>query len=273
MSDHWWRDGDRPKTGLRGGASTGLRVLLVEDDETTCRWLARDLESRGYRVDRAGAVAGALLLWDAHRPDVIVLDLGLPDRDGLSVVRRVRREASTPIVIVSARGDEGSKVAALELGADDYLTKPFGTPELHARLRAVLRRAGGAAAGADGSIENGAVELDPLAHRITVHGIPLALPPREFEVLRVLLDHPGRLVTRGRILRAVWGAAYDEEAHYVHVHISQLRRKLAAADADGCLADLFVAEPGVGYRVREVDGEGARLRAGAQPFDRTSGVR
>ena len=166
------------------------------------------------------------------------------------MVRHVRHEAATPILIVSARGEERSKVDALEQGADDYLTKPFGTPELHARLRAVLRRAGGAASDVDGQVRNGAIVLDALAHQVTVHGEPAALAPREFELLRVLLDHPGRLVTRGRILRAVWGAAYDDEAHYIHVYVSQLRRKLARADADGCLADLFTAEPGVGYRVR-----------------------
>ena len=227
-----------------------LRILLVEDDEATRGWLVRDLTSRGYRVDEAGDVATALARWDAHRPDAILLDLGLPDRDGIAVVRRVRREATTPILIVSARGEEPTKVEALEQGADDYLTKPFGTPELHARLRAVLRRVGGPAADVDGQVRNGEIALDPLAHRVVVHDRPIALAPREFELLRVLLDHPGRLVTRGRILRAVWGAAYDDESHYIHVYVSQLRRKIARADPDGCLTDLLAAEPGVGYRVR-----------------------
>jgi two-component system KDP operon response regulator KdpE len=227
-----------------------IRILLVEDDDATRGWLARDLASRGYRVDEAGDVATALSRWEAQRPDAILLDLGLPDRDGIAVVRHVRRDAATPIVIVSARGEEPSKVAALEQGADDYLTKPFGTAELHARLRAVLRRSGGAAADVDGRIVNGAIVLDPIAHQVVVHDRPIALAPREFELLRILLDQPGRLVTRGRILRAVWGAAYGDEAHYVHVYVSQLRRKLAGADPDGCLADLLTAEPGVGYRVR-----------------------
>jgi len=242
---------------VTGEPGASVRILLVEDDETTRGWLARDLSSRGYRVDEAGDVATALARWDAHRPDAILLDLGLPDRDGIAVVRRVRREATTPILIVSARGEEESKVEALEQGADDYLTKPFGTPELHARLRAVLRRAGGPASDTDGRVRNGQIVLDPLAHEVRVHGDPVALAPREFELLRVLLDHPGRLVTRGRILRAVWGAAYDDESHYIHVYVSQLRRKLGRADPDACLSDLFVAEPGVGYRVRVADPDGA----------------
>lgn len=238
-------------------APAAPRVLLVEDDETTRRWLARDLEARGYRVDEAIDVRGGLELWEGHRPDAILLDLGLPDRDGIAVVRRVRREASTPIIVISARGEESSKVDALEQGADDYLTKPFGTSELHARLRAVLRRAAGPAASPEGQVRNGAVTLEALVHRVSVHGMPITLAPREFELLRVLLELPGRLVTRGRILRAVWGAAYDDESHYVHVYVSQLRRKLAAADPDGCLADLFRAEPGVGYRVRPASDLGA----------------
>jgi two-component system, OmpR family, KDP operon response regulator KdpE len=246
-----------------------VRILLVEDDETTRGWLARDLSSRGYRVDEAGDVASALARWDAHRPDAILLDLGLPDRDGIAVVRRVRREAATPILIVSARGAEASKVEALEQGADDYLTKPFGTPELHARLRAVLRRVGGPAADRDGRIQNGAIVLDPLAHQVAVHDQPPSLAPREFELLRVLLDHPGRLVTRGRILRAVWGAAYDDESHYIHVYVSQLRRKIARADPDGCLSDLLVAEPGVGYRVRAARADAVEDPAGDP--ERTSG--
>ena len=249
------------------GVGGGLRILLVEDDDTTRGWLARDLASRGYRVDEAGDVATALSRWEAHRPDAILLDLGLPDRDGIAVVRRVRREAATPILIVSARGDEPAKVEALEGGADDYLTKPFGTPELHARLRAVLRRSGGPAADMDGRVRNGEVVLDPLAHQVTVHDQPVPLAPREFELVRVLLDQPGRLVTRGRILRAVWGAAYDDESHYIHVYVSQLRRKLARADPDGCLADLFTAEPGVGYRVRARGGDPAAGRAASGSID------
>ena len=235
---------------LGGRASQAVTVLLVEDDPGTRREVGRNLSAHGFRVVETGTVGEALIAWDRDRPDVILLDLGLPDRDGISVVRHVRREATTPIVVLSARGDETVKVGALEAGADDYVTKPFGTAELHARIRAVMRRAGGPAADGAGLVRNGTLTLDPLAHRVEVSGRPVALTPREYRILEVLVSHPGSLVTRGRILRAVWGEAYQEQGHYIHVYISQLRRKLAAADPDGTLVDLVVAEPGVGYRVR-----------------------
>jgi two-component system KDP operon response regulator KdpE len=189
--------------------------------------------------------------WRIRRPDVILLDLGLPDTDGLRLIRAIRREAVTPIVVLSARDEEATKVQALELGADDYVTKPFALGELHARLRAVLRRAAGPAADPAGVVRAGPVVLDPGRHSVSVHGQPVELTPREFEILRVLLANPGRLVTHGRLLRAVWGQAYQEERHYLHVHVSQLRRKLAALDPSGEVRGLIVTEPGVGYRVAE----------------------
>ena len=229
---------------------TGPRVLLVEDEDATRTALERHLAARGYHVDQAHDVESALNRWAARRPDVILLDLGLPDRDGTDLIRRVRREAETPILVLSARDAERTKVEALELGADDYVTKPFGTAELLARLRALLRRAAGPAADAVGRIAVGPLVLDAGRHSVTVDDRPVDLTPREFEVLRVLLTHQGRLVTRGRLLRTVWGEAYQDEDHYVHVYVSQLRRKLAAADETGALRDLIATEPGVGYRVR-----------------------
>jgi two-component system KDP operon response regulator KdpE len=227
----------------------GPSVLIVEDDDATRSALRRDLMARGYRVDDVRDGAEALLRWEARRPDAVLVDLGLPDMDGTRIIARIRREATTPILVISARDAEATKVEALELGADDYVTKPFGTAELHARLRAVLRRAGGAASDPDGRVAVGPLVLDALRHEVTVDGRRVELTPREFEVLRVLLAHPGRLVTRGRLLRAVWGDAYRGEDHYVHVYVSQVRRKLAAADPEGTLRRLIVTEPGVGYRV------------------------
>ncbi len=225
-------------------------MLIVEDDEEARAALVRELAGRGYRVEQARDGREALERWGARRPDVVLLDLGLPDVDGLDIVRRLRREAATPIVILSGRYEEREKVEALDRGADDYVTKPFGVEELNARLRVALRRGAGPAADAGGRLVNGSLELDPARHEARVDGRPLELTPREFEILRVLLTHAGRLVTKGRLLRAVWGEAYQDEDSYVYVHVSQLRRKLAAADPDGSLRDLLVTEPGVGYRVR-----------------------
>jgi two-component system KDP operon response regulator KdpE len=229
----------------------GPSVLIVEDDDETRRVLVRELSSRGYRLYEAADGAAAIRRWEAHRPDVVLLDLGLPDIDGLQVIRHIRREASTPIVILSGRFAEREKVEALERGADDYVTKPFGVDELHARLRVALRRAAGPAADQEGRVVVGPLEFDASRHTVTVNGRPVDLTPREFEIMRVLLANAGRLVTKGRLLRAVWGQAYSGEASYVYVHVSQLRRKLAAADREGALQDLIVTEPGVGYRIKE----------------------
>jgi two-component system KDP operon response regulator KdpE len=231
----------------------GPLVLVVEDDAETRAALSRALATRGYRIDEAPDGRTALSRWEARRPDIVLLDLGLPDIDGLQVIRRIRREATTPIVILSGRYEEKEKVEALERGADDYVTKPFGVDELHARLRVALRHALGPAATAAGRVTFGNLELDSSRHDVRVAGRRVDLTPREFEILRVLLSHVGRLVTKGRLLRSVWGEAYQGENSYVYVHVSQLRRKLAAADPDGSLRDLIVTEPGVGYRIREPD--------------------
>jgi two-component system KDP operon response regulator KdpE len=223
----------------------GALLLLIEDDLPTRRALVANLAGHGHQVDEAGTAADGLRAWEDRRPDLILLDLGLPDRDGLSVIRQVRREASTPILVLSARGDERDRVTALEQGADDYLTKPFGLAELRARIAALLRRAAGPLADAGGLLSVGSVNLDIARREVRVGDQLVELTPREYELLKVLLGRAGSVVTRGRLLRAVWGAAYSEESHYLHVYVSRLRRKLAAAGAP----DLIVAEPGVGYRV------------------------
>jgi two-component system KDP operon response regulator KdpE len=233
------------------GESRGPTILVVEDDGETRAALVRDLRSRGYRIVEAPDGRTAIERWESRRPDLVLLDLGLPDLDGLQLIGRIRREASTPIVILSGRYEEREKVEALERGADDYVTKPFGIDELHARLRVALRHAAGPSADGTGRLSAGSLVLDATRHEVRVAGSLVDLTPREFETLRVLLAHAGRLVTKGRLLRAVWGEAYQHEDAYVYVHVSQLRRKLAAADSTGELRDLIVTEPGVGYRIRE----------------------
>ncbi len=228
---------------------SGATVLVVEDDPETRAALARELGARGYRVQEAADGRSALRLWEARRPDVVLLDLGLPDMEGTQVISTMRRDAQTPIVILSGRYDEREKVEALERGADDYVTKPFGVEELNARLRVALRRAAGPKGDDQGRVEVGPLVLDAALHEVRVNGQPIELTPREFEILRVLLAHAGRIVTKGRLLRSVWGTAYQAENSYVYVHVSQLRRKLAAADSTGVLQKLIVTEPGVGYRI------------------------
>jgi len=227
----------------------GPTILIVEDDDEARAAITRVLRARGYRAVEAATGSAALERWAARRPDLVLLDLGLPDVDGLELIRRMRADATTPIVILSGRYEEHEKVEALERGADDYVTKPFGVDELSARLRAALRRAGGPAADSSGHVAMGPLVLDVERHAVQVGGEPVDLTPREFEILRVLLANAGRLVTKGRLLRSVWGEAYMGEDSYVYVHVSQLRRKLAAADRTGALRGLIVTEPGVGYRV------------------------
>jgi two-component system KDP operon response regulator KdpE len=233
---------------------TGPRILIIEDDAVTRAGVADNLSVHGYNVQEAGDAGSGLRAWDADRPDVILLDLGLPDRDGISVIRHVRREASTPIIVLSARGQESDKIAALEAGADDYVAKPFGIGEVRARIVALLRRAGQVTGDAGGLLRNGTIALDPGRRVATVRGEELSLTPREYELLKQILASPGRVLTRGRLLRAVWGTAYGEEGHYLHVYVSRLRRKLEAADPGGDARDVVAAEPGVGYRVRDAPG-------------------
>ena len=236
---------------------SGPLVLLVEDDPETRGTIAANLRAHAFEVDEAGDVAGAGRRWDARRPDVAIVDLGLPDGDGRTLIRHIRREASTPILVLSARGAEADKVEALELGADDFVTKPIGVAELRARLAALLRRSAGPVADGDGVVVRGPLRLDTVRREVRVGDVPLDLTPREYELLRVLLTHPGRVVTSGRLLRAVWGTAYAGETHYLHVYMSRLRRKLAAADPTGAVRALVVAEPGVGYRVADDPGRQA----------------
>jgi two-component system KDP operon response regulator KdpE len=228
---------------------TGAWLLVVEDEEPARRLLRAYLARRGYRVDEAASAGEAMRAWDAHRPDLILLDLGLPDLDGVEVIRRIRREAATPIIVLSARGEERDKIAGLDGGADDYLSKPFSVGELEARIHAVLRRLGGSDVGPDGRLRLGSIELDPTRRSVSVAGNPVHLSPREYELLKVLLSNQGRLVTRERLLRAVWGLAYADAREYLHVYVGRLRHKLSEAGVGPAIDDMIATEPGIGYRV------------------------
>ena len=225
-------------------------VLVVEDDAPTLRAVSSGLEGHGYAVIGASSGEDALRAWELGRPDLVLLDLGLPGMSGMDVIRRLRRDAATPILILSARDQERDKVEALDLGADDYVTKPFGMGELQSRVHALLRRSAGPATDQSGVVRVSELELDATRHEVRVAGNLVPLTPREFELLRVLVTHAGSLVTKGRILRAVWGTAYAAESHYVHVYISQIRRKLSEADPTGSARSLIIAEPGIGYRIQ-----------------------
>jgi two-component system, OmpR family, KDP operon response regulator KdpE len=233
---------DRPKA----------EILVIEDDPATREVLGRELAGAGYHVVEAEDARTGLERFALRRPDLILLDLGLPDRDGTEVIRAVRREATTPILILSGRFEEREKVDALERGADDYVTKPFGVAELRARIKVALRHAAGPAADTDGRITAGPVELDVERHELRLRGRRVDLTPREFEILKVLLAHHGRIVTKGRLLRAVWGQAYQGEDDYVYVAVSSLRRKLNRADPGLAAGALIVTEPGVGYRIADL---------------------
>jgi two-component system, OmpR family, KDP operon response regulator KdpE len=229
--------------------STGARLLYIEDEASVREPTASNLREHGFIVTAVATAADGLAAWAADRADVILLDLGLPDADGEVVIRRVRRESTVPILVISARGDEPDKVDALEQGADDYVTKPFGLAELRARVVALLRRAGGPEADPAGLVRVGPLVLDAPQRVITCAGAQLDLTPREYELLKTMIQHRGRLLTKGRLLRAVWGTSYSDEAHYLHVYVSRLRRKLAVADPSGVASGLIVAEAGVGYRI------------------------
>ena len=240
---------------------SGPTLLIVEDEDPVRHALAEYLQRRGYEVYQAASAHEAMRQWDAHRADLVLLDLGLPDLDGVDVIRRIRHEATTPIIILSARGDERDKIAGLEAGADDYLTKPFATDELNARIRAVLRRAGGPDADAKGCLRLGPIELDAVRREVHVSGELVRLTPREYELLKVMLSSQGRVLTKARLLRAVWGLAYADESAYLHVYVNRLRRKLSAAAPASSLEGLIETEPGIGYRI--ADHESLRERPGS----------
>ncbi|HWF36199.1 MAG TPA: response regulator [Solirubrobacteraceae bacterium] len=220
------------------------RILVVDDEAQIVRGLKIILRTAGYTVEAAGTKSAALALLGARPPAALVLDLVLPDGQGVEVCREVRRWSRLPIVVLSAVGDEREKVRALDAGADDYVTKPFGTDELLARLRAVLRRS--AETGGSPLLEIGELTVDLSDRRVARAGADVHLTPIEFDLLSVLAQHRGRLVTHRQLLHEVWGPEYGEETHYLRVHIAHLRAKL---EPDAQRPRLIVTEPGVGYRL------------------------
>ncbi len=226
-------------------SETGPRVLIVDDEPAIRRFLKGILPAHGYAVYEAATGREACEAAAAHRPDVIVLDLGLPDMDGVQVTHLLREWSQVPVIILSVRGAEEDKVAALDAGADDYLTKPFGSRELLARLRAALRRTSQAQGEPLFAVDGLTVDL---AHRlVTVGGREVQLTPTEYDLLRVLVVNAGKVMTHHQLLREVWGVGYQDEMHMLRVNISNLRRKL---EPDLSRPRYIVTEPGVGYRLR-----------------------
>jgi two-component system, OmpR family, KDP operon response regulator KdpE len=222
---------------------TGHRVLVVDDDPRILRALQMRLRSEGYQVDTATSAAQARSAAAAHPPEAVILDVLLPDGRGTDVCRDLREWSTAPILILSAVGDEAEKIAALDAGADDFVTKPFSVDELLARLRAALRRTAPSRAPV---IAIGQVRIDLEKRLVTAAGRPLALTPTEYKLLRLLAQHEGKLLTHPTILREVWGPAYQEESNYLHVYVSQLRRKI---EPDPARPRYLLTIPGVGYRL------------------------
>jgi two-component system, OmpR family, KDP operon response regulator KdpE len=224
----------------------GVRVLVLDDEPAIRRYLRTALAAHGYVVADAATGQDGLASAAVQRPDLVILDLGLPDLDGIEVTRRLREWSAVPIIILSVRGQERDKVAALDAGADDYLTKPFGVGELLARMRAALRRVAGP--DADPVFVQGALTVDLARRIVTVGGRVVTLTPTEYELLRVLIARAGRVLTHQQLLREVWGTGYEQDGHLLRVNISNLRRKL---EPDMTRPQFIQTEPGVGYRLRD----------------------
>jgi two-component system, OmpR family, KDP operon response regulator KdpE len=224
----------------------GARILVVDDDAAILRALERNLRGHGFQVETATTADAALSTHERWHPDAVILDLGLPDASGYDVITAIRSASATPVIVLSVRGADADKVRALDLGADDYLTKPFSVDELHARIRVVLRHAARPATGAAPVFRAGELAVD-LEHRlVTVAGHEVRLTPTEYELLRAFVAHPNKVLTAAMLLRAVWGAEYGSEGHYIHVYVARLRRKL---EPDPRRPRYLRTEPGVGYRL------------------------
>ena len=227
----------------------GPVVLVVEDEPQLQRFLRTALTAHDYRIVEAGTVREALIAATTYNPELILLDIGLPDGSGIDLTRRIREWSRVPIIVISARGKEDDKVAALDAGADDYLTKPFGVNELLARIRVALRHTSSSASGpGEPVLEIGPLRLDLTRREVLVSGAQVHLTPLEYRLLSLLAQNAGKVLTHRQILKEVWGPGSVSETHYLRVFMAQLRRKV---EPDPARPRLLLTEPGVGYRMRE----------------------
>jgi len=224
----------------------GARILVVDDEPAIRRALDTNLRRHGFQIETAESAAGALAAFAARQPDLVVLDLGLPDADGASVISAIRARAAVPIIVLSARDAEREKVAALDAGADDYLTKPFGVDELLARIRVAIRHSARPASGTAAVLRAGDLSVDLERRRVQVGEREVRLTPTEYDLLRALIRHPNKVLTDRMLLQEVWGPDYGSEGHYLHVYVARLRKKL---EPDPQRPRYLATEPGVGYRL------------------------
>lgn len=221
------------------------RILIVDDEQSVRLFLSTTLTSQGYRIEEAVSGQEALIKIKSPQPDLIILDLGLPDIDGIEVTRQIRQQTRIPIIILSVRGSDADKIAALDAGADDYLTKPFSAGELLARIRVAWRHK--TRPDEESIFNNGQLNVDLGKRTVQVSGNTIQLTPTEYDILKVLINHAGRVLTHRHILQEVWGEQYGDELHMLHVNISNLRRKI---EVDSARPQYIITEPGVGYRLR-----------------------
>ena len=221
-------------------------IVLIEDEAAIRRFLRVTLHAQGYRLFEATTGADGLVELATRQPDVAIVDLGLPDMDGLEVIRRLHEWSPVPVIVLSARGGERDKVLALDAGADDYIEKPFGTDELLARVRVALRHGAGGTRDVDAVFKAGELVVDQARRMVTLANRPVHLTPIEYKILTVLVHHAGKVLTHRQLLREVWGPTHVEHPHYLRVHMGQLRKKI---ERDSAQPRYVLTEPGIGYRL------------------------
>lgn len=224
--------------------NSGLRVLVIDDEPQIRKLLKVSFSAHGYTIDEAATGSDGVNKAAIFKPDILIVDLGLPDMDGKDVIREIREWSDAPIIILTARDQEPEKIEALDMGADDYVTKPFSMGELMARIRVCLRRS--AHADNEPVICCGGLMVDLLQRRVTVDGKEIKLTPTEYEIIKLMAQNAGRVLTHKQLLKAVWGKSYNEDTHYIRVYIGQIRRKI---EADPTQPQYIITESGVGYRL------------------------